>query len=824
MPSTVYKGDLTEVAFGHETGLKLPHNYAGSFKFIHKSRDDSANTSVISFTGGAASTPCNAGLLLYPVGMLVGSRLSFVTAGTGFSPDDSHNSGRTFTIMEHKNEANNGVATITLAAGGTGYTGASPVATTGGTGTGLTVNTTTSGGAGTPVTAVAVNAVGAGYTVGDVVTISGGGTNATLTVASLTTGATETQLTVTPALKTPVAQESEGGSILIHSFGTPTFDANMGGWSSVATASSERVLTDQFLGLAATLTLPETKVDLKRYHIVGLGRDTAVQVPGRFLNEGGTFEVNLHNPRWLYYALGMESVSVGNQFDNLMTDDRGLGAATEIGETLITLDGAASTFTDAANGSGGTSPIAAGDYVLIKNEGTALTFNALVGGSGYTGAAGVATTGGTGSGLVVTTTDSGGAVDSVTITNGGHGYSIGDVITIAGGSATFTLVTVSTPVHDTITYSNAGSLGANKEFGFTGIGAEEYFDQTQAQEIRRIAAISGTNIWLDDGLCFPHPANAPLRFIRFDGDGGGAPNTGSPHREISGALTNGVTRLMYSRSSVPSFAVEVSIRRRDVEGSVADVTDGGATDPKQLTRVYKGCKVKDFSLTADTDAALRMSVNFDSALCYTDTGRLETTAVSKQSGGTKGDRYMAHRMFEENNTPAERKATGIEKGTQKPYMFYNGTVTIAGVTLGQVISFTITGNTGVQQFYTINGAAITDSETDQIPFGGARNASLAIEGKTEYSMDCEIIVDDPVFYHKVRRAVDHEASTNNQIRLSFTKPGTAVGRESIDILLDDFYITEAPLPVPEDKGVIKAPLKILPKAMRVVATDTLLHS
>jgi hypothetical protein len=157
-------------------------------------------------------------------------------------------------------------------------------------------------------------------------------------------------------------------------------------------------------------------------------------------------------------------------------------------------------------------------------------------------------------------------------------------------------------------------------------------------------------------------------------------------------------------------------------------------------------------------------------------------------------------------------------------MFYNGTVTIAGVTLGQVVSFTITGNTGVQQFYTINGAAITDSETDQIPFGGARNDSLAIEGKTEYSMDCEIIVDDPVFYHKVRRAVDHEASTANQIRLSFTKPGTAGSRESIDILLDDFYITEAPLPIPEDKGVIKAPLKILPKAMRVVATDTLLHS
>jgi len=659
MPSTVYKGDLTEVSFGHETGLKLPHDYAGSFLFKHLSTDASANTSIISFSGGAASTPCNAGRLNFPVGMLVGCRLSIIGGGA-FSADDTSTTGRTYSIMEHKVHASN-----------------------------------------------------------------------------------HTELTVTPALKTAASPTSStaGDTIFIHAFGTPTFDANMAGWNITAASSSERILTDQFVGLAATLTLPETKVDLKRFHVVGLGRDAAVQVPGRFLSEGGSFEVNLHNPRWLYYALGMESVAVTTQFDSLMTADRTLGAATEIGETFITIATAASTFVS------GTSAIAAGDYVLIKD----------------------------------------------------------------------------TTVTDTITFDSAGDLGAGAAFGASGVGGEDYFNQTQTNEIRRIAAINGTNVWLDDGLCFPHAATCALRFIRFDADGTGS--TGSPHRASTGALTRGVTRCLYSRSTVPSFAMEVSIRRSDAEGSVSDVTDGSTSDTKQLTRVYKGCKVKDFSLTADTDAALRMTVNFDSSLCYTDTGRLETSAVANYSSGSKGDRYTAHRMFEETaGTLAKRKEAGIEKGTQKPYMFYNGTVSIAGVTLGQVVSFTISGNTGVQQFYTINGAAITDSETDQIPFGGARNASLAIEGKTEYSMDCEIIVDDPVFYHKVRRAVGHSASTANMIRLSFTKPGTAAGRESIDILLDDFVITEAPLPIPEDKGVIKAPLKIMPKAMRVVATDTLLHS
>jgi hypothetical protein len=260
--------------------------------------------------------------------------------------------------------------------------------------------------------------------------------------------------------------------------------------------------------------------------------------------------------------------------------------------------------------------------------------------------------------------------------------------------------------------------------------------------------------------------------------------------------------------------MEVSIRRRDAEDDTA--VDGSSTDTKQLTRVFRGCKVKDFSLTADTDAALRLNVNFDSTLCYTDTGRLEAS--------NKGDRYDAHRMFEDTaNTDAKRKESGIAPGTQKPFMFYNGTVTFAGRRIGQVVSFTLNGSTGVQQFYTINGAAVTDAATDQTPFAGSRNASLSVEGKTEYSMDMEIIVEDPVFYHEMRRAVGRDPTTADMIRLSFTKPGTASGRESLDIMLDDYYITEAGLPIPEDKGPIRAPLKVLPKAIRVVSTDTLFH-
>lgn len=688
MPSTVYRGDLSEVTFGHESAIRLEHNYLGSFKFTASfetganaanapHRDLVKDTSVIVLSGGGANTPVNNGILEFPNGMLVGSKVIFSIASgsSNWSQDDDYgDSGRMYTIIKQEvaNDANND-------------------------------------------------------------------------------NDGKTEITVTPALKTnhsAADKDSETGDVMtILSFTTPSIDVDMA-HADAANASAESVLADQFVGLVSTVSLPETKVDLKRYHVVGLGRDVAVQVPGRFTNTGGSFECNIHNGRWFYYCLGQEVVnadSVRQQGNGSETYQ--LQGATEAGTSYIVFDSSGST-------------------------------NA--------------------------------AINSVNI-------KVGDYIFIDGGANSTNRV-------DVQTYRDTGVGGDADADAWPNVNATNIIDKAIKEEARRIVAISmssGTaKVWLDDPLHYAYDDNTRVYFGRYATDS----SNGSPHRnKTTGALSNPVNHLFFSRTTVPSFAMEVSVRRRDIDSNEG-AFDGGTTDSKQLTRVFRGCKVKDFSLTADTDAALRMTVNFDSALCYTDTGRLEST--------NPGDRYNTHRLFEDTaNTEVKRKESGIEKGTQKPFMFYNGTISMLGTQLGQVVSFTLNGKTGVEQYYTIGAANIANNSTDQVPFAGTRNPTLSVEGKTEYDLEMEIIVDDPLFYHNMRRSVENFDDTDeadqidsDMIRLSFNKVVSSGTAESIDILIDDYYIVEAPLPIPEDKGPLRATLKILPKAMKVIAVDTVIHA
>jgi len=637
MPSTVYKGDLAEVSFAPEVGLKLRIGTdTASDVGLEIATVAGDDFTTLTFKAEVNTTLFESGThkLKFPKNMLVGSQLVFTASGGANADDidtvdlaDTGNGGRVFTIVENS----------------------------------------------------------------------------------------ETTMKISPPMLTPdIGTVGPGNVLQILPYKTPPMAVGM-----TAGTATESVHTDQFLGITSALTLPETKVDLKRFHVVGLGRDVSVQVPGKITNEGGSFEVAMHTARWLKYCLGHELINSPNGGSVATT----LSSATLAGDSSIIV----------ASKSG----IAVNDYIEIRDDAPIVP--------------------------VVSDHEPDGGTWDGTLT-------------------------------------------------------DFEFDNAKPHEARRVIGISENDntLYLDEPLLYPHASSTDVE-VRDPDTSGSLPVIVSS----TGTITNPVTHLIFSRSTQPSFALEVSQRRRDMDSDESSV-DGGVGDTKELSRVFRGCKVTDFTLTTDNDAALRLAVNFNAALCYTDTGRLEDPAIT---------RYSSHRMFDDTAaTEQGRINSGIAKGTQKPFMFYNGSINLAGQQVAQVLNFTLTGQTGMQAFHTINGQhQAASAYGDQVPFAGARNATLMVEGQTSYEMTMEIGVDDPLFYHKMRSGVEFsvngENSTTNQIRIEFEKNltgSTAAGAsEKMVILIDDYYIIEAPLQIPEDKGMVKSTLKIMPKAIKVLARDTL---
>ena len=363
-------------------------------------------------------------------------------------------------------------------------------------------------------------------------------------------------------------------------------------------------------------------------------------------------------------------------------------------------------------------------------------------------------------------------------------------------------------------------------------GTEPQFHSSIRSEIRRVTAVDSTNkfvrIYVDDPFNFDHAAGKVVnRIVVADNNATGSPNfqTGAG---TFGNIQNRQKRAIWQGSQVPSFSLETSIRTRDVNsygtgsyaGSQSSNAPDSANDSKQLTRVFKGCKVKDFELTADQDAEVKMAVNFDALMCYTDTGRLEDS--------NPGDRFTAHRMFENvGNGPLERKAAGIAPNTEKPFFFYNGTITAFGQNIAQVTKFSIKGDNGMQQYYTVGAQPLAESRNtagtslEQVPFAGSRNPSLVAEGAVEYEATMEIIVSDPLLFHDFRTS--RSKGYSEPITLHLVKNGTGSDWEEIFVIVDDYIIEEAPLQIPDDKTPIKSELKIKPKHVKVVAYDAMFH-
>ena len=88
----------------------------------------------------------------------------------------------------------------------------------------------------------------------------------------------------------------------------------------------------------------------------------------------------------------------------------------------------------------------------------------------------------------------------------------------------------------------------------------------------------------------------------------------------------------------------------------------------------------------------------------------------------------------------------------------------------------------------------------------------------------EIVVEDRLFFDKMRIGQEFSDNATNQIVLEFAKTTSGAGtNEKMSIIIDDYYITEAPLQIPEDKGPVKSNLKIMPKSIKVVSRDSIIQ-
>ena len=119
------------------------------------------------------------------------------------------------------------------------------------------------------------------------------------------------------------------------------------------------------------MSLPDTTVELHQHNVVGLGRQATILQPGRLSHMGGSLEMPLHSPRWLYYSLGREVVN-----PYLMTVNHaynGNSAYIKVAQGLGLIEAIApgQTYMDIADdqnwGGDAAVDLAYGDYILVKD-------------------------------------------------------------------------------------------------------------------------------------------------------------------------------------------------------------------------------------------------------------------------------------------------------------------------------------------------------------------------------------------------------------------------------------------------------------------------
>ena len=634
-------------------------------------------------------------------------------------------------------------------------------------------------------------------------------------------------ITIQPRLATAGATTvgDAAAHFIIDDLRVPTFDA------ACVTGTDERIKADQFLGLLNSFTLPESEMTIQKQHIVGMGRDVNVITTGKESLSGGAYDVNAHSLRYLKYALGGHTAKSMGEYAQVSAADTVLTAKPLNFKNQASQVLAAQFF--------GTGDI---DNSITAISGTTITGlvvgnvgqDALIGGLSATGSPTtvVLDAGGQNIDIIFYSGQTAGILKVLSATGlpllGHHTGTVAASKTFAGiteidsgfiarasvaGVPVYALAAPAANVSAGDIRINLGESVANK---FSAGDYIQIFDKDTVQipgadvtaptlnkhEIRRVLAIGSTDgndedyVYVEEALLFGHTATScgveRLQYT-WDSVNSIAWERGSPTiMNGTNELKYGVEHNYFGYSYLPTFTVEQSFRQ-------TDVTPGA----EQMLRIYSGCKMNALTLKADSEGEVKISGDYEAGRMFTDTT----------------DKFITpHRMFENTaNSQVNRRVSGIAVDGEKPYLFQHVSMEAFGAPLlrATAAEFGIS-NSNTARWY-VRGTDGTYGDEDQVQEGATQYASEITEAAREYTFKFSALVEDSRWFDQLRQRKHH--INTNDITMTMTKPGSHATRQNALITIEDYTVTKASHPLPDDKGPVTADVEFVIRHLKATETS-----
>tara|TARA_R110000851_G_scaffold220568_3_gene373381 strand:- start:41410 stop:43695 length:2286 start_codon:yes stop_codon:yes gene_type:complete len=649
-----------------------------------------------------------------------------------------------------------------------------------------------------------------------------------------------TTITIQPKLTTGIATAAAADTFIIDNIRIPTFD------SACASGSSESVRADQFLGLLNNFSLPEPELDVRKQHIVGMGRDVNILTTGKETLSGGAYDVNAHSMRFLKYALGGHTALGWGEFAHAT------GAGTiEAGATVIPLNlkptGTSQTLF--AQQVGDFSRVEDVTQILANGTATGITggggtdiesnVDCLIGGktasgsgtsAGGNGVINIATTnfnvifeniGTSGVFKVLEQLDAGGVQYGYYGAGAAASLQLSAAVDITPGAVATAIVAARSvyvlasldaavlagDLRIDVGVTNAAKFAAGDYIQIVDSetvqvpGADTTAPTLHKHEIRRVLAVGTANggdakyVYVEEPFLFGHSAGkCGIERMKYTYDSASKRDweRGSPALQSTGELKYGITHRLFGYSYLPTFGIEQSFR-------TTDVTPGA----NQLLRVFSGCKMNACTVKADSEGELKISGDYEAGRMFTD---------------TTGKFLIPHRMFENTaETHINRRVSGIAVNGEKPYLFQHIQLSAFGAPLLRAISAEIgISNSNTARWY-VRGTEGTYADADQVQESATQYAAEITEAAREYTFKFSALVEDDRWFDQLRTRKHH--INTNDITMILSKPGSHASRQNAKITVEDYTITKATHPMPDDKGPVTAEVECAVRHLKVEETS-----